>query len=168
MDLLESRIEQEGLDDLITTCAQVSSDCMSVANCLNTAPVTLSSLAKESRAVTEALDRLHDLCISESEDVSESVRASNNKYVYSVARDIHELKAALKRIKGPDRDSGIDVGEPPSLVIVWNESALKEILKRLRTHQASLHTLLNTAIRSVFSRYYCRINLIANTQQFGV
>lgn len=149
MDLLESRIEMEGLDDLIGTCAQVSADCMSVANCLNTAPVTLSSLAKESRAVTEALDRLHDLCISESEDGPETVRASNNKFVYSVARDIHELKAALKRIKGPDRDSGIDVGEPASLIIVWNESILKELLKRLRTHQASLHTLLNATIRSV-------------------
>ena len=147
MDPLHDRIEKETLEDLIDVCAQVSGDCMSIANSLNTTPVTLSTLAKESRAVTEALERLYDLSNAASaKEGAESIQASNNKYVYSVARDIHELRSALKRIRGPDRDSGIDLGEP-SLIIVWNEPGLKEISKRLRTHQASLHTLLNAAVR---------------------
>lgn len=145
--MLQGRIERESLDDLISTCAQVATDAMSIANCLNTSPVVLSSLAKEGRAVTAALTRLHELSRAHNEDDNEGIRASNNEFVYSVARDIHELKAALKRIRGPDRDSGIDLGEPTTLIIIWNETTLKEILKRLRTHQASLHTFLNAAVR---------------------
>ncbi|RSL59840.1 hypothetical protein CEP53_005635 [Fusarium sp. AF-6] len=149
MDPLRSRVEKESLEDLIDTCDQLSDDCRGLANCLNTSPVTLSALAKECRAITDALSRLHDL--SQAIDGgAEIVRASNNQFVYSVSKDVHELRVALKRIKGPDRDSGIHLTEP-QLIIVWNEAALKESLGRLRTHQASLHTLLNTATRAGYS-----------------
>ncbi|KAM6525460.1 hypothetical protein FALCPG4_011002 [Fusarium falciforme] len=149
MDPLRSRVEKESLEDLIDTCDQLSDDCRGLANCLNTSPVTLSALAKECRAITDALGRLHDLsqAIDGGADI---VRASNNEFVYSVSKDVHELRVALKRIKGPDRDSGIHLTEP-QLIIVWNEAALKESLGRLRTHQASLHTLLNTATRAGYS-----------------
>ncbi|KAF4978913.1 hypothetical protein FZEAL_4799 [Fusarium zealandicum] len=149
MDPLRTRVDKETLEDLIDTCDQLSYDCKSVANCLNTSPVILSALAKECRAITDALGRLHEL--SRGIDGSiECVRASNNEFVYSVSKDIHELRAALRRIKGPDRDSGISLSEP-QLIIIWNEVALKASLSRLRTHQASLHTLLNTATRAGYS-----------------
>ncbi|RSL68350.1 hypothetical protein CEP54_002787 [Fusarium duplospermum] len=149
MDPLRSRVEKESLEDLIDTCDHLSDDCRGLANCLNTSPVILSALAKECRAITDALGRLHDLSQT-IEGGAEVVRASNNEFVYSVSKDVHELRVALKRIKGPDRDSGIHLTEP-QLIIVWNEAALKESLGRLRTHQASLHTLLNTATRAGYS-----------------
>ncbi|KAM5354381.1 hypothetical protein ACJ41O_001030 [Fusarium nematophilum] len=145
METLRSRVEKQSLEDLIDTCDQLSDDCRGVANCLNTSPVTLSALSKECRAITDALGRLHELSRT-IEGSTESIRASNNEFVYSVSKDVHELRAAIKRIKGPDRDSGIHLNEP-QLIIVWNEAALKESLGRLHTHQASLHTLLNTATR---------------------
>ncbi|KAF4467440.1 ankyrin 3 [Fusarium albosuccineum] len=149
MDPLRSRVEKESLEDLIDTCDSLSDDFKSVANCLNTSPVTLSALAKECRAITDALGRLFELSRTIDGDI-EDVRASNNEFVYSVAKDVHELRVALKRIRGPDRDSGIHLNEP-QLIIVWNEVALKEALGRLRTHQASLHTLLNTATRAGYN-----------------
>ncbi|KAF5007967.1 hypothetical protein FDECE_5736 [Fusarium decemcellulare] len=149
MDPLRSRVEKESLEDLIDTCDSLSDDFKSVANCLNTSPVTLSALAKECRAITDALGRLFELSRTIDGD-TEDVRASNNEFVYSVAKDVHELRVALKRIRGPDRDSGIHLNEP-QLIIVWNEVALKEALGRLRTHQASLHTLLNTATRAGYN-----------------
>lgn len=147
MDHLQSRVEKANVEDLINICEQLSEECRGISNCLNTSPVTLAALAKECRAITDALERLHELSRT-LEGGAESVRASNNGFVYSVSKDVHELRAALKRIKGPDRDSGIHLGEP-QLVIVWNEAALKTFLGRLRIHQASLHTLLNTATRWV-------------------
>ncbi|KAH6880148.1 ankyrin repeat-containing domain protein [Thelonectria olida] len=145
MDPLQNRIEQETLEDLIATCRQVAEDCFSIANSLNTGPVTLSALSKECRAITNALERVHDLSKATEGDI-ESVRASKNQYINYIARDVHELRGAVKRIKAQDRDSGIDLAEP-HLIIVWNEPTLKESLGRMRTHQASLHTLLNTATR---------------------
>lgn len=147
MDRLKSRIEQESLEDLVDTCDQLSDDCKNIANCLNTGPVTLAALAKECRAIADALRRLYDLSstVKGGPDVA---RASSNDFVYSVSKDVHELRSALKRIKMPDRDSGISMSEP-QLLIVWNEAALKQFLGRLRTHQASLHTVLNTATRLV-------------------
>ncbi|PCD35539.1 hypothetical protein AU210_008108 [Fusarium oxysporum f. sp. radicis-cucumerinum] len=149
MDQLQSRVKKADLQDLIDICEQLSEECRGISNCLNTSPVTLASLAKECRAITNALDRLHELSRS-IEGGTENVRASNNEFVYSVSKDVHELRAALKRIKGPDRDSGIHLSEP-QLIIVWNEAALKEYLARLRTHQASLHTLLNAATRAGYN-----------------
>lgn len=143
--LVQSRIKQETLEDLTSTCRQVAEDCFSIANSLNTGPVTLSALAKECRAITSGLERVHDLSKATEGDV-ESVRASKNQYINYIAKDIHELRSAIKRIKAQDRDSGIDLAEP-HLIIVWNEPILKESLGRMRTHQASLHTLLNTATR---------------------
>ena len=145
MDHLQSRVEKANLQDLIDICEQLSEECRGISNCLNTSPVILAALAKECRAITVALERLHELSRT-IEGGTDSVRASNNEFVYSVSKDVHELRAALKRIKGPDRDSGIHLNEP-QLIIVWNEAALKDFLGRLRTHQASLHTLLNTATR---------------------
>ncbi|KAI5462904.1 ankyrin repeat-containing domain protein [Mariannaea sp. PMI_226] len=149
MDPLPSRLEQETLEDLIAACRQVADDCSAIANCLNTGPVTLSALAKECHAVADALERVHDLSKATDGGV-ESVRANKNKYIYSVSKDVHQLRGAVKRIKAQDRDSGIDFAEP-HLIIVWNEPALKESLGQMRTHQASLHTLLNTATRSGYS-----------------
>ncbi|EKJ69491.1 hypothetical protein FPSE_10316 [Fusarium pseudograminearum CS3096] len=146
---LQNRIKKANLQDLIDICEQLSKECRGFSNCLNTSPVVLAALAKECRAITDALDRLHELSRT-IEGGTESVKASNNGFVYSVSKDVHELRAALKRIKGPDRDSGIHLNEP-QLIIVWNEAALKEYLARLRTHQASLHTLLNTATRASYS-----------------
>ncbi|KAF7562058.1 hypothetical protein G7046_g2099 [Stylonectria norvegica] len=149
MDPLRNRVERESLEDLIDTCCQVAHDCMSIANSLNTAPVTLSALAKETRAVTDALNRLSELnrrTIGNDQDL----RATSNEYMYCVSRDVHELRASLRRIRGPDRDSGIVIGGEPTLIIVWNEPGLKQLLGRLHTHQASLHTLLNTAIGSEY------------------
>ncbi|KAH7262394.1 ankyrin repeat-containing domain protein [Fusarium tricinctum] len=149
MDHLQNRVEKANVEDLINICEQLSEECRGISNCLNTSPVTLAALAKECRAITDALERLHELSRT-LEGGAESVRASNNGFVYSVSKDVHELRAALKRIKGPDRDSGIHLGEP-QLVIVWNEAALKTFLGRLRIHQASLHTLLNTATRAGYN-----------------
>ncbi|KAJ4257424.1 hypothetical protein NW762_008548 [Fusarium torreyae] len=149
MDHLQSRVEKADLQDLIDICEQLSEECRGISNCLNTSPVVLAALAKECRAITVALERLHELSRT-IEGGTESVRASNNEFVYSVSKDVHELRAALKRIKGPDRDSGIHLNEP-QLIIVWNEAALKDFLGRLRTHQASLHTLLNTATRAGYN-----------------
>ncbi|KAF5018694.1 hypothetical protein F66182_9308 [Fusarium sp. NRRL 66182] len=149
MDNLRSRVKKETLQDLIDICDQLSQECRRVSNCLNTSPVILSSLAKECRAITDALERLHELSRA-IEGGTESVRASNNEFVYSVSKDVHELRAALKRIKGPDRDSGIHLNEP-QLLIVWNEATLKEFLGRMRTHQESLHTLLNTTTRANYN-----------------
>ncbi|KAF4962094.1 hypothetical protein FSARC_9828 [Fusarium sarcochroum] len=149
MDHLQSRVEKANLEDLIDICEQLSDECRGISNCLNTSPVILAALAKECRAITSALERLHELSRT-IEGGTESVRASNNEFVYSVSKDVHELRAALKRIKGPDRDSGIHLNEP-QLIIVWNEAALKDFLGRLRTHQASLHTLLNTATRASYN-----------------
>ncbi|KAH6970798.1 ankyrin repeat-containing domain protein [Ilyonectria sp. MPI-CAGE-AT-0026] len=149
MDLIQSRIAEETLQDLIATCAQVAEDCSSIANSLNTGPVTLAALSRECRAITDALSRVNDLSKATDGDI-ETVRASNNEYIYSVSRDVHELRGAVKRIKAQDRDSGIDLAEP-HLIIVWNEAALKTSLGRMRTHQASLHTLLNTATRSEYN-----------------
>ncbi|RBR20646.1 uncharacterized protein FIESC28_05163 [Fusarium coffeatum] len=146
---LQNRVEKANVQDLIDICEQLSEECRGFSNCLNTSPVVLAALAKECRAITDALDRLHELSRT-IEGGTESVRASNNEFVYSVSKDVHELRAALKRIKGPDRDSGIHLNEP-QLIIVWNEAALKEYLGRLRTHQASLHTLLNTATRAGYN-----------------
>ncbi|KAK7429285.1 hypothetical protein QQZ08_004095 [Neonectria magnoliae] len=152
MDPLQSRIEQESLQDLIASCHQVADDCASIANSLNTGPVTLAALSRECWAITDALNRVHDL--SKANDIdAEAIRASNNEFICSVSKDVHELRAAVKRIKAQDRDSGIDLAERagvrPHLIIVWNEPALKVSLGRMRTHQASLHTLLNTATRQV-------------------
>ncbi|EXK39958.1 hypothetical protein FOXG_10273 [Fusarium oxysporum f. sp. lycopersici 4287] len=168
MDQLQSRVEKADLQDLIDICEQLSEECRGISNCLNTSPVTLASLAKECRAITNALDRLHELSRS-IEGGTENVRASNNEFVYSVSKDVHELRAALKRIKGPDRDSGIHLSEP-QLIIVWNEAALKEYLARLRTHQASLHTLLNAATRQVTFFSKCagsRLTLSSAGYNFG-
>ncbi|KAM0555730.1 hypothetical protein ACHAPJ_006121 [Fusarium lateritium] len=149
MDHLQSRVEKANLQDLIDICEQLSEECRGISNCLNTSPVILAALAKECRAITVALERLYELSRT-IEGGTDSVRASNNEFVYSVSKDVHELRAALKRIKGPDRDSGIHLNEP-QLIIVWNEAALKDFLGRLRTHQASLHTLLNTATRAGYN-----------------
>ncbi|KAL6921635.1 hypothetical protein ACHAP8_011515 [Fusarium lateritium] len=146
---LKSRIKKANLQDLIDICEQLSKECRGFSNCLNTSPVVLAALAKECRAITDALDRLHELSRT-IEGGTEGVQASNNGFVYSVSKDVYELRAALKRIRGPDRDSGIHLNEP-QLIIVWNEATLKEYLGRLRTHQASLHTLLNTATRASYS-----------------
>ncbi|KPM44854.1 hypothetical protein AK830_g1723 [Neonectria ditissima] len=125
MDPLQSRIEQESLQDLIASCRQVADDCAGIANSLNTGPVTLAALSRECRAITGALNRVHDLGKANNID-AESLRASNNEFICSVSKDVHELRAAVKRIKAQDRDSGIDLAEPagvrPHLIIVWNES----------------------------------------------
>lgn len=147
MDLLRSRVQNESLKELLDTCGQFTSDCLSIANALNTAPVTLVALAKKSQAVSDTLHRLSELSNVFTVD-AEGMRATNNAYIHAVAMEIHETKAALKRIKGPDRDSGIGLAEP-RLIIVWNEPALKDSLVRLSMHQASLQTLLRTIARFV-------------------
>lgn len=147
MDILQRRVKKESLEELLNTCEQVTNDCLSVANSLNTAPVTLVGLSKECEAITNVLRRLCELIPVTAEDVQQ-VCAANNEFIFTVAMDVHDLKATLRRLKGAGRDSGIDLGEP-QLVIVWNEPALKDMSSRLHTHQASLNTLLNTSTRLV-------------------
>ncbi|ESU08254.1 hypothetical protein FGSG_02772 [Fusarium graminearum PH-1] len=91
---LQNRIKKADLQDLIDICEQLSKECRGFSNCLNTSPVVLAALAKECRAITDALDRLHEL----SRTIEGDTLVPHPGIDYVQTKDVaHELHHAIEQ-----------------------------------------------------------------------
>ncbi|WQF77225.1 Putative ankyrin repeat-containing domain superfamily [Colletotrichum destructivum] len=139
------RLPGAGLADLIRTSQLLADRYTLVANSLNTAPVTLASLATECRAVTDALRRFKYL----RETIPETLvfdpvllDQSCHDALHSISNSLSSLDTYSTRIRPATSDSAVDMSSG-QLTIVWNEDSLKQILHEIKTSRQSLAFLLN-------------------------
>ncbi|CCF36046.1 hypothetical protein CH063_07701 [Colletotrichum higginsianum] len=139
------RLPGAGLADLIRTSQLLADRYTLVANSLNTAPVTLASLATECRAVTDALRRFKYL----RETIPETLvfdpvllDQSCHDALHSISNSLSSLDIYSTRIRPATSDSAVDMSSG-QLTIVWNEDSLKQILHEIKTSRQSLAFLLN-------------------------
>ncbi|KAK1463914.1 hypothetical protein CMEL01_12675 [Colletotrichum melonis] len=133
------------LADLIRTSQLLTDRYSTVANSLNTAPVTLSDLAKECRAVTDALRRFKYL----RETIPETLvfdpvllDQSCQDALDSINTDLSSLDFYSTRIRPATSDSAVDMSSG-QITIIWNEDSLRQIQRQLKTNRQSLTFLLN-------------------------
>lgn len=139
------------LADLIRTSQLLTDRYSTVANSLNTAPVTLSDLAKECRAVTDALRRFKYL----RETIPETLvfdpvllDQSCQDALDSINTDLLSLDFYSTRIRPATSDSAVDMSSG-QITIIWNEDSLRQIQRQLKTNRQSLTFLLNCVPRYV-------------------
>ncbi|KAJ0313079.1 hypothetical protein COL5a_003929 [Colletotrichum fioriniae] len=137
------------LADLIRTSQLLTDRYSTVANSLNTAPVTLSDLAKECRAVTDALRRFKYL----RETIPETLvfdpvllDQSCQDALDSINTDLLSLDFYSTRIRPATSDSAVDMSSG-QITIIWNEDSLRQIQRQLKTNRQSLTFLLNCVPR---------------------
>ncbi|KAL0782032.1 hypothetical protein CaCOL14_003367 [Colletotrichum acutatum] len=133
------------LADLIRTSQLLTDRYSTVANSLNTAPVTLSDLAKECSAVTDALRRFKYL----RETIPETLvfdpillDQSCQDALDSINTDLSSLDFYSTRIRPATSDSAVDMSSG-QITIIWNEDSLRQIQRQLKTNRQSLTFLLN-------------------------
>lgn len=138
-----------GLAHLIRTSQLLAERYGRMANCLNTAPVTLAALAKECRAVTDVLHRFRYLRETIPETlVFDPVVLDESCYdaLDTIWKNLSSLDLTSTRINPAASDSASDVSKG-QLIIIWNEDSLKQTLHNLKTTRQSLAFLLNCVPR---------------------
>ncbi|KAF9873664.1 ankyrin unc44 [Colletotrichum karsti] len=134
-----------GLADLIRTAQLLAERYDCTANSLNTAPVTLAAVAKECRAVTDALRRFKYLRQTIPETlVFDPVLLDDSCHeaLDALSKNLSSLDFYSTRIRSSSTDGDVDMSTG-HLTIIWNEDNLKQILRKLRTSRQSLAFLLN-------------------------
>ncbi|KAK2731510.1 ankyrin unc44 [Colletotrichum kahawae] len=134
-----------GLADLIRTAQLLDDRYAQMANSLNTAPVTLAALAKECKAVTDALRRFKYLRQTIPETLVFDpvlLDESCHEALDAVATNLSQLDFYSARIRPATSDSAVDMSNV-QLTIIWNEDTLRQIHRQLRTSRQSLAFLLN-------------------------
>ncbi|KAI8156328.1 putative ankyrin repeat protein [Colletotrichum sp. SAR 10_70] len=138
-----------GLADLIRTAQLLADRYAQMSNSLNTAPVTLAALAKECKAVTDALRRFKYLRQTIPETLVFDpvlLDESCHEALDAVATNLSQLDFYSARIRPATSDSAVDVSNG-QLTIIWNEDTLRQIHRQLRTSRQSLAFLLNCVPR---------------------
>ncbi|OLN88041.1 putative ankyrin repeat protein-like protein 1 [Colletotrichum chlorophyti] len=140
-----------GLADLIRTSQLLTERYSQVANSLNTAPVTLAALAKECRAITDALRRfkylrqtIPETLVFDPVLLDESCRDA----LKAISDNLYSLDFFSTRIRPTTTDGDVDTSMG-HITIIWNEDTLKQTLRQLKTSRQSLTFLLNCVPRSV-------------------
>ncbi|KAI8182274.1 putative ankyrin repeat protein [Colletotrichum sp. SAR 10_86] len=134
-----------GLADLTRTAQLLADRYAQMSNSLNTAPVTLAALAKECKAVTDALRRFKYLRQTIPETLVFDpvlLDESCHEALDAVATNLSQLDFYSARIRPATSDSAVDVSNG-QLTIIWNEDILRQIHRQLRTSRQSLAFLLN-------------------------
>ncbi|KAL2756479.1 hypothetical protein ACRALDRAFT_2042593 [Sodiomyces alcalophilus JCM 7366] len=139
---------QTRLVNLIKTCRDLAKDLGSLAASLNTAPVTLSALAKECRTVTSVLNRFKLFCSTYSVAIQADARLLDD-FHHGPIRELlvatSELQVSVQRLRPTDA-----TGDSSQLIIVWNEGSLKLLLQQLGANRSSLEFLVNSPRSAVF------------------
>ncbi|WDK14781.1 hypothetical protein CGRA01v4_06062 [Colletotrichum graminicola] len=139
------RLPGVGLADLIRASELLADRFDLVAKSLNTAPVTLTAVAKECRAVTDALRRFKYL----RETIPETLvfdpvllDESCHDALNSIFNDLSSLDIYSTRIRPATSDSNVDMSSG-QITIIWNESYLKQMIRQTKISRQSLAFLLN-------------------------
>ncbi|KAF6823199.1 ankyrin unc44 [Colletotrichum musicola] len=149
------RLPGAGLADLIRTSQILAERYGRMANSLNTAPVTLAALAKECRAVTDALRRFKFLRQTIPETlVFDPVLLDDSCHeaLEAILTHLSSLDVYSTRMRaaagGSNSNGAVDMSSG-HVTIIWNEDTLKQTLRQLKTSRLSLTFLLNCVPRCV-------------------
>ncbi|KAK1998137.1 ankyrin [Colletotrichum falcatum] len=139
------RLPGAGLADLILTSQLLADRFDLVAKSLNTAPVTLAAVAKECRAVTDALRRFKYLRNASPETrLFDPVLLDDSCHdaLNSISHNLSLLDAYSARIRPATSDSHVDMSSG-QITIIWNEAYLKQMIRQTKISRQSLAFLLN-------------------------
>ncbi|KDN72212.1 hypothetical protein CSUB01_10046 [Colletotrichum sublineola] len=139
------RLPGAGLPLLIHTSQLLADRFDLVAKSLNTAPVTLAAVAKECRAVTDALRRFKYLRDTIPETIVFDpilLDDSCHDALNSISENLSTLNVYSTRIRPATSDSAVDMSSG-QITIIWNEAYLKQMIRQTKISRQSLAFLLN-------------------------